>query len=398
MSTNSGDKNLIFSLTEENIKFLRIFQILGFLPCKLKKDEGNFAHYSRVILIIFLALFVAIRWWLIHSDLVLVILFLWDILTLFSGQIYSVSIKTRQTEILRLIGEIDERIEHKLHMGNDLRKSNVKMQRKIALIWTFYALFMLYYPVSRILENDFSMLFIDSIFRLITWSFLVHINLTKFLYFFSLLSVRLEVIKNCLVDIQSGFLFPNNFYIKDFVRSKFAENYSIYTRIMTLKEIYYRCWLIQENALIVSGLFLLIYFFGYIGQIIYILFFFMKQAILNGQFMERLFDNALWLALLNVFTITFFIASHKIYSKGLKISGLIHQIAHNGIKDNQLVQAVKLFSMQIQQQPMTHINIFGIFYYDRSNINGVNISVIASLKYFYCFKFPDNSSLHIAFL
>lgn len=144
---------------------------------------------------------------------------------------------------------------------------------------------------------------------------------------------------------------------------------------MALKEIYYRCWLILENSHAVSGFFLLTYFIGYVGQIMYITFFYMKQAILEEKFMENLFDNALWLSLLNVFTFAFFIASHKIYSKGLKISGLIHEIAHCAIKDNQLVEAVKLFSLQIQQQPMTHINIFGIFYYDRSNINGVkNVS------------------------
>lgn len=140
---------------------------------------------------------------------------------------------------------------------------------------------------------------------------------------------------------------------------------------MALKEIYYRCWLILENSHAVSGFFLLTYFIGYVGQILYITFFYMKQAILEEKFMENLFDNALWLSLLNVFTFAFFIASHKIYSKGLKISGLIHEIAHSAIKDNQLVEAVKLFCLQIQQQPMTHINIFGIFYYDRSNINGV---------------------------
>jgi predicted neutral ceramidase superfamily lipid hydrolase len=144
-------------------------------------------------------------------------------------------------------------------------------------------------------------------------------------------------------------------------------------RILALKEIYYRCWQILENSHITSGFFLLTYFIGYVGQIIYITFFFLKQAILEEKFAEKLFDNVLWLSVLNVFSIAFFIASHKIYSKGLKISGLIHEIAHNAIKDNQLVEAVKLFSIQISQQPMTHINIFGIFYYDRSNINGVRI-------------------------
>jgi hypothetical protein len=100
----------------------------------------------------------------------------------------------------------------------------------------------------------------------------------------------------------------------------------------------------------------------------------MKISILEETFLENLFEHILFFILLNVFTIAFFIASHRIYSKGLKIQGLIHEIAHNGIHDQSLVQAIQLFSMQINQQPMTHISIFGIFYYDRSNINGVDFN------------------------
>lgn len=170
------------------------------------------------------------------------------------------------------------------------------------------------------------------------------------------------------------FIPATNFLIKDYAQSKFAQNYSIYVRILALKEIYYRCWIIQENSHIISGIFLMTYFIGYVGQIIYITFFFIKQAILDEKIIQDLLDSVMGLLLSNVFTIAFFIASHKICSKGLKISGLIHEIAHNAIKDNQLVEAVKLFSMQIQQQPMTHINIFGIFYYDRSNINAVRMT------------------------
>lgn len=370
------DKNLIFSLTKEDIKFLRILQVSGFLPFKLKKDEKNFAHYARVILIIFLILFVAFRWLILHSEIILVIFFIWDVIILLCDQVCTVLTKNRQMKILRLIGEIDDRIEREVHMRNELKGVNVKMQRKIALMWIFYAIFTLYYPVVQLLRLEFTTLFFDSIFRIISWSFLVHVNLTKFLYFFSAISVRLEVIKLCLIDIQRGVLFPKNFYIKDFVRTKYTENYSIYTRIMTLKEIYYRCWLIQENALVASGCFLCVHFVGYLGQIIYVLQFFMKEVILKNQLVEGIFDNIIWFALLNVFTIALFAASHKIYSKGLKIAGLIHQIAHCAIEDNQVVLAVKLFSMQIQQQPMTHINIFEVFYYDRSNINGVSFNAL----------------------
>lgn len=354
--------------TQENIKFLRVFQIFGVLPFKLNEKEKNFAEWSRVILILFLIFLIIIRGILIHSELTLLILFLWDVMTLLTGQLCMIFTKKREKDILKLISEIDGKIEFELHMRKNLELDNVKMQRKIATTWLIYSVLMLYYPISRQLKNDASTLFFDSVFRIISWSFLVHVNLTKFLYFFSLLSVRLEIIKNCLNEIQNS-----TFY------SKLA-HYSIYRRVMTLKEIYYRCWLIQENSLIASGFFLLIYFIGYVGQIMYITFFFMKRAILENNFEENLFDNVLWLSLLNVFTIAFFIVSHKIYSKGLKISGLIHQIAHNSIRENQLVEAVKLFSLQIQQQPMTHINIYGIFYYDRSNINAI-ILLYTSLFY-----------------
>lgn len=272
---------------------------------------------------------------------------------------------SKDVQIFRLIAEIDFKIDRNLSMGYELKILNVKMQRKIILTWIFYAFGFLYFPTSRIVQGDYSVIFFDSLFRLVSWSFLVHVNITKYLYFFSLLSIRLEIIKRCLTKIEIDSKF-NNFYVK---RAKFN---LVYAKLMSLKEIYSKCWKIQENTLVISGPFLLIYFIGYVGQIMYILFFFMKKAILEEKF--SLIDNVLWFLLLNVFTIAFFIVSHKIVCKGLKISGLIHQIAHTAISNNdtQLVEAVKLFSLQIMQQPIVHVNIFGIFYYDRSNINGVS--------------------------
>lgn len=198
-------------------------------------------------------------------------------------------------------------------------------------------------------------------------------NIMKYLYFFGLLTVRLEVVMLCLKDILDYQIKSNScFLINELVKKRNIKKYSPYNKILILKEIYYCCWHIQEYILQLSGLFLLIYFIGYIGQLMYVMFYYVKISIIEEMFYDNLLEIILYFILLNVSTISFFIVSSKIYTKGLKISGLIHQIAQNAINDSQLVETVKLFSAQIFQQPMNYINIHGIIYYDKSNINRVS--------------------------
>lgn len=211
----------------------------------------------------------------------------------------------------------------------------------------------------------------------------MHINKTKYLYFFGLLSVRLELIKLCLEDILTIQATYNScFIIKEICDKKARRTICTKYKISVLKEIYYRCWLIQEHALQLSGLFLLIYFIGYIGMLSYVIFYYIRMSILADKFFENLFEIILYFMTLNLFTICFFITSHKIHSKSLKISGLIHQVAHNSVNDPELVKLIKLFSCQILQQPMSHVNIFYIFYYDRSNINGVSLKMPGNFNIF----------------
>ncbi|KAL7035367.1 hypothetical protein ACKWTF_008342 [Chironomus riparius] len=234
---------------------------------------------------------------------------------------------------------------------------------------TFYS----FYTKSKAEEYLFILVILNILELSFYRSFLVHMNIMKHLYFFELLTVRLEVIRSCLKDILGYQIkYSSCFMINELVKKKHTKKYSPYNQIMILKEIYYRCWLIQDYILQLSGFFLLIYFIGYIGQLMYVMFYYVKISILNEELYENLLAIILYFILLNIFTISFFIVSTKIRTKGLKISGLIHQIAQNSINDSQLVEVVKLFSAQISQQPMNYINILGIIYYDNSNINGVS--------------------------
>jgi hypothetical protein len=310
-------------------------------------------------------------------------LFSWDIVTLIIGQFCTYLTRSKHVSVFKLVGEIDDKINSNLLMRDALMRENVKTHRKIVIPWAIYALFNLYYPVTQVIKGDFSMQFFDSLFRILMWSLLIHVLLTKFLYFFSMLSARLEIVKTCLTEIRKEEMMAlKHFMIHEIGKKKVnVRRHSSYYKLMTLKEIYYRCWLLQDSAMQASSFFLLIYFFGYIGQLMNITFFYMKIAILENTFLEHLHEIVLYFTLLNVHTVSFFYASHKIHSKGLKIAGLIHEIAHNGIGEARLVEAVQLFSMQIAQQPMTHINIFGIFYYDRSNINGVRCCEIGASNF-----------------
>lgn len=342
------------------------------------------------MLLSILILLVVLHWCLIESEIEQKLLFFWDIITLVAGQICTYFTRNRQIQFIQIVDEIDERIENHLGMKEKLKNESTKMQRKIFAIWIIYGISNLYYPTCQIIKNDYSSQFFDSLFRIVTWyarifstsfkiiyfivfnrGFLIHLNKTKYLYFFSLISVRLEIIKTCLKDIREEQLMSKHFLVHEISQKRVNRHFTTYEKIKTLKEIYYRCWLLEDHSFQISGFFLLVYFIGYVGQLMNITFFYMKIAILENTFMVHLFDIILYFALLNVFTVSFFYVSHKIHSKGLKISGFIHEIAHNGINDAKLVEAVHLFSIQIQQQPITHINIFGIFFYDRSNINGV---------------------------
>lgn len=179
--------------------------------------------------------------------------------------------------------------------------------------------------------------------------------------------------------LENQIICKSYFMINEIVLKKSTKTLTPHFQIMNLKEIYYNCWLIQEKTLQISGLFLLIYFLGYIGQLMYLTFIYIKIAILEQKFFENLLEIIIYCTVLNIFTVFYFVTSHKIHSRGLKISGLIHQIAQNAVNDTPLVESIKLFSAQLLQQPMNHINIFGIFYFDRSNINGVR-NCLTSLR------------------
>lgn len=58
--------------------------------------------------------------------------------------------------------------------------------------------------------------------------------------------------------------------------------------------------------------------------------------------------------------------------QGLKIAGIIHNVAHNSIKDFTIVQTIKLFSLQISQQVMQYINIYGMLRFEGSNVPRVS--------------------------
>lgn len=58
--------------------------------------------------------------------------------------------------------------------------------------------------------------------------------------------------------------------------------------------------------------------------------------------------------------------------QGLKIAGIIHNIAHNSIKDFTIVQTIKLFSLQTSQQIMQYIHIYGMLRFEGTNVSGVS--------------------------
>jgi hypothetical protein len=364
-------KRNIFNLSKENLAFLRIFQFSGFLPFKLTRSDRNYGKIASYIFTAFLVILVILKYFFTKTQPFLVILFGWEIIMLFLEQVLSWRSIHRQKKFLELLGEIDERFKKVLNKNEDLMKGNVRMQRAFVITFLVFMLGSFYYPISKVIRQGFSIRLFDSMSQILTWSILIHVNTAKFLYFYAIIAVRLENIKQCLIDMQRDKSWSGHFLIREISRDKFTKNITQHSKIMALKEIYERCWELQGHVYQLSGVFLITYFVAYLGQVVYLMFFYIKPSILEETFENQFFEILLWLALLNTATISYFVASQNMYMKGLKIAGLIHNIAQRSFNDPNIVQAVTLFSLQIQQQPITTISILGLFHYDRTNLNGV---------------------------
>lgn len=359
-------------LSPENLRFIRSFQVLGFLPIRLGENESEFASFASLAQVLIVGLLLVARFFIEVVDWPIVIVFSFDSAALLLSNLQSWLMREQQKMFWKVLGEIDERIVNVLDMRCSLRQLNVRLQRIFLAFWIVYAAGSIYFPLAKFFNESFSPAFIDQLLRAITWSFLISMNQTKFLYEYSLISVRLEIIKQCLVDLRDQKVDRNVFLIRELHRDKFARNVSLHTKIAALKEIYERCWLLQGHAYSLLSLFLTFYIIGYFLHWLYFAIFHVLDDIFANKLIENLPENLSWIVLLNFGSICCFVVSQRLFNKGLRIAGLIHNIAHNSADDHKIVQSVTMFSLQIVQQPITHITTFGIFYFDRANMSGVS--------------------------
>lgn len=370
------EKSNIFNISVENLKFLKIFQTLGFLPIKLKSNESDFSKLASFAIFVLAILMLIARYFLKPVDLALVILFAFDSGLFMLSQLLSWFMHERQKTFLRILGEIDGKIVDILGMGDSLRKQNVKMQRNFVTVWIIFAVASLYFPSIKYVHENHSPAFFDSLFRALSWSILINLKYLKIYYDYAIIVVRLEIIKKCLIELQNDKVqkLKNLVLVREIQRDKFGTNFPLHSKIKALKEIYERCWLLQGHACSLSQVFIILGLVSYFGHLVYLIFDSMKEAMLENKLIDELFDILLWLILLNFFMIKFFIISHKMYTTRLKIAGLIHYIAHNFIDDLKISQSVMMFSLQIMQQEITTISAFELFYFDRTNISAVSFN------------------------
>lgn len=159
----------IFHLTAEDLKFLKIFQTLGFLPFKLTTNEGNLARNAAITLLISLVSFVLLRCFLLSNERRFIVLFFLDIITLLADQIYTQFVRKKQIKLFTMIGKIDQMVEQELQMKKKLRTVNLVLHKKFIIKWIFYIAASLYYPIKQLMLNDLSMEFYDSLFRIVSW-------------------------------------------------------------------------------------------------------------------------------------------------------------------------------------------------------------------------------------
>lgn len=218
-------------------------------------------------------------------------LFLWDIITILFGIIVKVVTINRQKSVMKLFGEIDSKAIKLMRLWNQLKKGNVKFHQQLVVTWIVYLTFTLYGPISKALNTDYSEQFYDSLFRIIPF-ILVHVNLTKILYLYGLLALKLDLIKMCVENItMNGETMEENCLIEEIMRDKIAKRMLTNSNIMTLKEMYRNCWMLQDEINLISNFFLMLYLIGYVGQILYVIFIYVKSAMMNQQFFLMFFGN-----------------------------------------------------------------------------------------------------------
>lgn len=144
-----GDRRNIFSLSQENIKFLRIFQLVGVLPVKLMENERNFAKISSHILSIILVFLMILKFSMNVTQIFLVFLFGYEICLIFFGQLSNFFSVKKYKQLFEAFGEVDERLKHVLNKKKALMKANVKLQRVFVIVSTFYSLGALYFPSEK---------------------------------------------------------------------------------------------------------------------------------------------------------------------------------------------------------------------------------------------------------
>lgn len=369
---NMKSSQNVFNLSEENWRFLRMFQVFGVLPVNLRANEKSFAKIASHALSLFLVILVALKFFATNDKPFLVLLFGYEIIMNFVGQLSTWNSMNQQKTLFKLFGEIDERFKSVLNLRKELVTANLKVQRICVIVMVFYAIGSLYFPVNKAIREGFSAGFFDACSAILTWSFLTQFNVLKYIYFYSIIDVRLAIIKLSLRGIQDDKFINYFFVVKDLSRDK---NIKITAKIKAIREIYDRCWELQGLCYHLSGPFLFSVFFGYMGQVLHLAYFFIDESILAGNFQNHLFEICLWLLLINVPTICFFIVSHNLQMKGLRIAGLIHKISLSNINDRDVTQAVTMLSLQIKQQPITAISILGLIAYDKNSLNGVSLKV-----------------------
>ena len=354
----------MFGLRKEVLQFLRIFQFTGFLPFKLAESDS---HVGGVAFAVNVIILVTLLGPIFYDDLsaYLSILSAWDIGMLLSSHLLTLRHRKIYEKFFKAVGKIDRMIVDDLKMGQKLQELNVKTHRVFVILWTFFIGCALYYPIMSQLTNGFSYI---PMYRALIWTLLINLNIIKFLYFYAIIAVRLDVIRKCLSDMSCD---KANNNIK-FVKELFADNAKIsrLSKIIALRQIYHCVWLLQSLCYEFAGVFFIFYFASYWGQTILIISIIIKPAILNGTLEENIFMIILFICILNLFTVITFFLSYTIFNRGSIIAGLIHDIAKS---DDQLTkEAIKMFSLQTIQQPMTTINILGLYNYDRLSINAVS--------------------------
>jgi hypothetical protein len=279
----------LYDLSDQNYIFLRIFQVFGFLPLRLRSSDGILikipvALYVVVILIVGILKYTTVEFGDTSKfHLIYLYVIIWDVGFLMYSWI-RVRFSTQSLkDVLKLLAEIDKIIIIFLKTEVNLNKQSCRTHKMLTFIFAVVCLLSLFHPILCFEKTEE---FYDCLIRYVLIIF-IQMRINQILYFYYKLYEKLSVINLNLDDIINYYHIDRSMFddakviemdvlgdrtitmIRERSLDK-MKNKNIIEKFIHFRNIYEKCWLIQEKLESFFSFNVLLYFLNYVAELFFI--------------------------------------------------------------------------------------------------------------------------------